>query len=71
VVKISLRGKCNNIRLNPTNGEPARCEVCIELDHNVPLTYHLYDIRLYVPTEFANLLEIGLPIIVTLEQEAS
>jgi hypothetical protein len=41
------------------------------LDHNVPLTYHLYDIRLYVPTEFANLLEIGLPIIVTLEQEAS
>ena len=71
MVKISLRGECKNIQLTPTNCEPMRCVVRVKLDHNTPLIYRRYDIQIFVPTEFANLLEIGLPIIVTLEQEAS
>jgi hypothetical protein len=51
-----------------TNGQPARCMVRIELDHSIPLEYHRYDIQLFVPTEFASLIETGLPVTITLEQ---
>jgi hypothetical protein len=71
VVKICLRGQCKNIQLTPSNCQPVRCEVRVELDHNTPLIYRRYDIQIFVPTEFANLLEIGIPVTVTLEQGAS
>ena len=71
MVKISLRGECKNIQLTPTNCEPVRCVVRVELDHNTPLIYRRYDIHIFVPTEFANLLEVGIPVTVTLEQGAS
>ena len=71
MVTIRLQGKCKNIELTPNNGEPARCVIRVELDHDVPLTYHRYDFQLFVPTEFATLLEVGLPISVTLEQTES
>jgi hypothetical protein len=32
------------IGIIPRNGEPSRCEIRVELDHNVPLEYHRYDI---------------------------
>jgi len=68
MVKISMRGNCKNIQFTPKNGEPARCMVRVELDHNVSPAFHLFDIQLFVPTEFASLLEIGIPVTVTLEQ---
>ena len=71
VVKICLRGKCKSIHLTSNNGEPARCAVLVELDRSVPLAYDLYDIELLVPTEFATLLETGLPVTLTLEQNGS
>jgi len=71
VVKICLRGECKNIKLTSTNGEPVRCLIGVELDHNIPLTCHRYDIQILVPTEFASLLEVGLPLTLTLEQNGS
>lgn len=71
MLKICLQGECMNIEPDPNNGKPARCLVRVELDHNVPLTYDRYDIELFVPTEFATLLEVGQPITVTLEQNGN
>ena len=71
MVKISLRGKCKHVLLTTSNGVPARCVVKVELDHDIPLTYDLYDIGLFVPTEFGTLLEVGLPVTVTLEQNGN
>jgi hypothetical protein len=71
VVKISLRGKCKHILLTTGNGLPARCVIRVELDQDIPATYDLYDVRLFVPTEFATLLEVGLPMTVTLEQNGN
>jgi hypothetical protein len=68
VVKVCLRGKCKNIQLSADNGQPSRCLIDVELDHNVSQAYHLYDVRLLVPAEFATLLEVGLPLTLTLEQ---
>ena len=68
MVKICLRGTCKSIGIIPNNGEPARCEIRLELDHNVSSAYHLYDIQLFVPTEFATLLEVGRTVSMTLEQ---
>jgi hypothetical protein len=68
MVKICLRGTCKAIGIIPRNGEPSRCEIRMELDHNLPLEYHRYDIQLFVPTEFATLLEVGQDATVTLEQ---
>lgn len=70
MVKISLRGKCKHISLTPNNGEPSRCVIQLELDQNVSLLYKLYDVQLFVPAEFASLLEVNLPLTVTLEQGA-
>lgn len=50
------------------NGEPAHHVIQVELDPNVLRTRGPYDIRLFVPIEFATLLEEGLPVVVTLEQ---
>ena len=50
MVKICLRGTCKAIGIIPRNGEPSRCEIRLELDHNVSLEYHRYDIQLFVPT---------------------
>ena len=71
MVKINLRGSCKDIKLTASNSEPARCMVQVELDHSIPLTYHLYEIKLLVPTEFATLLEVGLPVTITLEQNGN
>jgi hypothetical protein len=68
MVKICLSGRCKHIGIIPVNGEPARCEIRLELDHNLSLAYHLYDIQLFVPVEFATLLEVGHTVTVTLEQ---
>lgn len=68
MVKICLTGKCKDIRLKPNNGQPARCFVQVELDHDIPLTHGVYDVHLLVPTEFAALLEVGLAVTLTLEQ---
>jgi hypothetical protein len=68
MVKISLSGRCKSVGIIPNNGEPSRCEIRLELDHNVSLQYHLYDIQLFVPAEFASLLEAGRHVTVTLEQ---
>jgi hypothetical protein len=71
LVKICLRGKCTDVHLIPVNGEPARCVIQVQLDHDIPQTYHPYDIEMFVPTEFATLLEAGLPVSITLEQNDS
>lgn len=42
--------------------------VGVELDHNIPLIFNRYDVQLFVPTDFASLLETGLSVDVTLEQ---
>jgi hypothetical protein len=68
MVKISLSGRCKSIGIIPINGEPSRCEIRLELDHNVSLASHLYDIRLFVPAEFATLLEVGRKVSITLQQ---
>jgi hypothetical protein len=71
MVKVCLKGRCKNIQLNPANGEPIRCVIQVELDHNVSSTYRLYDVQLLVPAEFATLIEVGLPLTVTIEQNGS
>jgi hypothetical protein len=71
MVKICLRGTCTSIGIIPNNGEPARCEVRLQLDFNVSPVYHVYDIQLLVPTEFATLLEVGRTATITLEQNGS
>ncbi len=68
MVKICLKGKCKTIQITPNNGEPSHCEVRVELDHDIPLTYRAYDIQLQVPLEFATLLEAGQPLTITLDQ---
>lgn len=68
MVKICLNGKCKDIQLTPSNGEPSRCVVQIELNHILPLIYRRYDVQLFFPAELATLLEVGLPVTVTLEQ---
>jgi hypothetical protein len=71
MVKVCLKGICKNIQLTPDNGEPSRCVIRVELDHNNSSAYRLYDLQFIVPVEFATLLEVGLPLIVTLEQDGS
>jgi hypothetical protein len=68
MVKICLNGKCKDIQIIPRNGFPVRCKVRVELSRDIPMTYPLHDIELYVPAEFGSLLEIGLPLTVTLDQ---
>ncbi|MFZ0784524.1 MAG: hypothetical protein WBC67_08110 [Candidatus Acidiferrales bacterium] len=41
----------------------------VELDRGVLPVHGVYDVRLVVPIEFAMLLEAGLPVVVTLEQD--
>ena len=71
MVKVCLKGRCKNIQLTPENGEPARCVVQIELDQNIPVAYRRHCVQLFVPAEFAALLEVGLPLTVTIEQNGS
>ena len=68
MVKICLNGKCKDIQIIPNNGFPVRCRVRVQLSRDVLLTYPLHDIELYVPAEYATLLEVGLPLVVTLDQ---
>ncbi len=68
MVKICLNGKCKDIQIIPNNGFPVRCRVRVELSRDILLTYPLHDIELYVPEEYGSLLEIGLPLTVTLDQ---
>ena len=69
MVKVCLTGRCASIQPTANNGEPAHCVIQVELDRNVLRTHGPYDIRLFVPIEFAVLLEEGLPVVVTLEQD--
>jgi len=71
VVKICLRGECKNIQLTPSMGESVCSVVWVDLDRNIPVTSRLYDILLFLPPEFATLLEVGLPVTLTLEQDGS
>jgi hypothetical protein len=71
MVKICLSGRCKSIGIIPNNGEPSRCQVQLELDRNVSLEYHRYDVQLLVPTEFAALLEVGHAVTLTLEQNGN
>jgi hypothetical protein len=71
VVRINLRGKCKNIEFTPDNGAPGRCMVRVELDYDDSPSYNLHEIQLYVPTKFGSLIEVGLPVTVTLEQDWS
>jgi hypothetical protein len=68
MVKTCLKGKCKTFQVTPNNGELSHCEVRVELDHDIPLTYRAYDIQLLVPIEFATLLEVGQPLTITLDQ---
>ena len=68
MVKICLRGTCKAIGIVPRNGELRRCEIRLELDHNVSLEYHRYDIQLFIPVEFATLLEVGRAVTLSVEQ---
>jgi hypothetical protein len=68
VVKISLNGKCKDIQVIPNNGFPVRCKVRVELSRDIQLTYPIHEIELFVPAEYATLLEVGLPLTVTLDQ---
>ena len=43
----------------------------VELDHNVSVAPALYDIQFLIPREFASLLEVGLPLSVTIEQNGN
>jgi hypothetical protein len=70
VLKISLRGNCKTVKLIPANGRAGRCLVRVELDHSIPLEFDMYEIQLFVPVEFATLLEEGTEVTVTLEQNA-
>jgi hypothetical protein len=40
MVKICLRRKCKSIGIIPNNGEPARCEIWLELDRDNSLACH-------------------------------
>jgi hypothetical protein len=71
MVKVCLRGECKDIKLSTSNGVPARCVVRVEMDHDIPLTFDLYDVQLFVPTEFATLFEVGHPLTLTLEQHGT
>jgi len=68
MVKVCLTGLCASIQPTSQNGEPAHCVIKIDLDRHVSRTHGPHDIQLFVPTEFAALLEEGLPVVVTLEQ---
>jgi len=69
MLKVCLRGRCTSIEPIPQNGEPDHCVIQVELDRNLSRTRGPYDVRLFVPIEFAALFEEGLPVIVTLEQD--
>lgn len=71
MVKVCLRGNCTTIQLTTSNGVPARCLIRVEMDHDIPLTYDLYEVQLFVPTEFATLFEVGHPVTLTLEQNGN
>lgn len=71
MVKVCLKGRCKSIALTAENGEPTRCVVRVELDHNISAAYRLYDVQLFVPAEFATLLEVGQVLMVTLEQNGA
>jgi hypothetical protein len=47
---------------------PFRGKVPVELNHGILLTCPIHEIELYVPGEYATLLEVGLPLSVTLDQ---
>jgi hypothetical protein len=71
MVSINLRGRCKSVELISRNANPGLCMVRVELDYDVSLTRHLHEIQLFVPTKFGTLLEAGLPVTVTLEQDWS
>lgn len=71
MVKVCLRGRCKDVRLTTLNGNPARCAVQVELDHNVSVAHALYSLEFLIPREFASLLEVGLPLTVTIEQNGN
>ncbi|MGC2330080.1 MAG: hypothetical protein WA581_01385 [Candidatus Acidiferrales bacterium] len=68
MVKVCLTGRCKSIQPTSQNGNPVHCVIQVEMDRGVSHAYSSYDIQLSVPIEFATLLEVGLPAVVTLEQ---
>jgi hypothetical protein len=68
MVKVCLTGRCTSIQPASHNGNPVHCVIQVEMDHSALHAYSSYDIQLSVPIEFAALVEVGLPVVVTLEQ---
>ena len=48
-----------------------RCKVSVELSRDLRMAYPIHFIELYVPAEYGSLLEIGLPLTLTLDQTGS
>ncbi|MFY9690967.1 MAG: hypothetical protein WA369_11480 [Candidatus Acidiferrales bacterium] len=69
MVKVCLKGRCRSVEPTSHNGNPVQCVIQVELDRGVLPVHGVYDVRLVVPIEFAMLLEAGLPVVVTLEQD--
>ncbi len=67
-MKICLRGQCKKIDFTPANGKPPRCVIRVELEQYVSDRYRMDEVQIFVPVEFASLLEAGLPVTITLEQ---
>jgi hypothetical protein len=68
VVKINLRGKCKKIERVADIGIHGLCIVRVQLDSDVSSISHLHEIQFLVPAKFGTLLEVGLPVTVSLEQ---
>jgi hypothetical protein len=66
-----LEGRMPSQSAFPNNGERGRCMVMVDLDQNVPLTYHRYEIQQFMPAEFALLLDVGPSVRIALEQSGN
>jgi len=68
MIKVCLTGRCTSIEPTAQNGKPAHSVIRVELDRDSSWSYSNHDIKLFVPIEFATLLEVGLPVVMTIEQ---
>jgi hypothetical protein len=51
VLKISLEGKCKGFKVIPADGFPSRCAVQVELGHEIPIAFPVYNIELSIPPD--------------------
>ena len=67
MVKVCLRGRCKNIEPATKNGKTARCRIGLQLHDGISFQ-DARDVELLIPAEYAALLEVGLSLTLTLEQ---